>query len=137
MGRGDHGRMQKSKLVGEIVNAAGEGKVSDLKFEECSTCPRVTPTVPIAFAGEPSELGDGNGTLSLFNTKIVLSECFGSAATCTVSAASIPFSFTGGNPAEFQAINAKVKLEGVLCGTSATWSATYVTSMPATGLGLY
>lgn len=126
----------ESEVAG-TTNSAGEGKLTSVTFKKCSNCPTVT-SENLPWTAKATGSG-GNGTMTVFNPRVLLQGCFFGAATCRATATEVNLEVIGGKPAKVIASNEPLKIEtvsGFGCGSSGSWTATYETTTPSTGIWL-
>lgn len=133
---------QKTTFSGETTSLGGTGKpvtasIKALTFEECKTAGgnacTLTPT-NTPWAGSFSANGGGNGSLLLSSSGIgnpgIHLFCEG-VFNCTVKAASITLSVTGGNPVAVAAgKNLPMEEEGLGCAKENKWDVEYEVTAP-------
>jgi hypothetical protein len=119
------------ELKGASLGPTVLGKFTELKFNKCTTCPKVTSLLNLFGEAHIKNVLNLKGLLTVLTPTVHLEECFGSV-TCTVSASAVELDVdTSVEPATVKAINEKLSVSGgFLCGSSGTWNAEYLLTSP-------
>jgi hypothetical protein len=122
------------------IDSSGEGEVTGLSFEGCTTCPTVRGAgFPWDLQAQSDAPADGNGSVVVEDPEILMEGYFG-FTNCQATAKSMKFTMTGGNPATLAVENAPLSVKttrGFGCGSAMTFKAEYVLDQPETGTWLY
>lgn len=120
------------ELKGSSLGPTVLGKFTELTFTKCTTCPKVTSLLNLFGEAHIKNTLNLTGLLTVLTPTVHLEECFGTSASCTVSASAVELDVnTSVEPATVKAINEKLSVSGgFLCGSSGTWNAEYVLVSP-------
>lgn len=129
---------EHSETVAEITSTGGsglpvEGEIIELNFSKCHTetalpTPCKVEVVNLPYLAKVVAVGGGNGELFVSSGG---SGSPGAAVTCagiiecTFTRSVFELPVTGGNPASITANEVPLNRTGGLCGTRASWNATY------------
>lgn len=118
------------ELKGDPLGPTLLGKITELTFKKCTTCPTVTSLLGAFGEWHLKNAGNLKGLWTILTPTVHLQGCFG-FATCTVSASAIELDAdTSVEPATVKAVNEKLSVSGFGCGSEATWNAEYVLVSP-------
>jgi len=119
------------ELTGASLGATVLGKFTELTFNKCTNCPKVTSLLSLFGEAHLKNTFNLKGLLTVLTPTVHLESCFG-IIRCTVSASAVELDVdTSVEPATVKAVNEKLSVSGPAgCGTAGFWNAEYVLTTP-------